>query len=64
MNFDLGSIIGTVSGFFVSIQSVIYGAMGLSSETGNGLLNFWRLFEAGLVFLANLFTKLFSGLGG
>jgi len=64
MNFDIGSILGTVGGVFVTIQSTLFGWMGLSSETGNGLLNFGRFIEAGLVFLVNLFTKLFSGLAG
>jgi len=64
MNFDIGSIFGTISGVSQQVLGFFFGAAGLSSETGNGLLNFVRFFEAGFVFLANLFTKLFSGLAG
>ena len=64
MNFDISSILGTVSGFFQTALFGAFGFAGISSETGNGLVNFVKFFEAGFVFLANLFTKLFSGLAG
>jgi len=70
MNIDIGSIgsmINSVSGFFQSALGGIFGGLGLSSETGNGLLNFVKFFEvSGGLFLA-LFQKIasiFSGLAG
>ena len=62
MNFDLGTIFTTLSGFFQGALGGAFKLGGLSSETGNGILNFFKLFEMIGVFFVNLFTKLFGGL--
>ena len=62
MNFDLGNIFTTLSGFFQGALGWTFTQGGLSSETGNGILNFFRAFDMFIAFLGNLFTKLFSGL--
>jgi len=62
MNFDIGAIFGTIGGVFESVLGGIFGIAKLPTDTGNGLLNFWRFFEAGFVFLVNLVQKLSGGL--
>ena len=62
MNFDFGSIWGTLNGFVNSALGGVFGALGLSSETGNGLLNFSRFIEMMGDFFITFFQKLFSGL--
>ena len=60
MNFDFG----TITGVFISLFSGLFGALGLSGETGNGLLKFVEFFGMIGDFFVKLFQKLFSGLAG
>ena len=64
MNFDISTIFGTISGLSQTALGFIFNGLGVSSETGNGLLSFVRFFEVIGVFFANLITKISSGLAG
>ncbi|MCL2299169.1 MAG: hypothetical protein FWC27_03360 [Firmicutes bacterium] len=56
MNFDINAILGTANGFLASTLGAIYKAIGLSNETGSGLLNFVSFFAM----LEDIFVKLIA----
>jgi len=56
--------IGTITGYVMQAFGALFGAFGLSSETGNGLLKFVEFFGMILDWIVNLFKGIFSGLTG